>query len=257
MARVKLVLEYDGTKYVGWQVQPNGPSIQGRLQDALAALVGQRIEVVAAGRTDAGVHATGQVVAFDAPTSLPQRAYWLGLNSLLPDDIAVVSAEEVDPRFDPRRWATGKRYRYRVSNRRSRSPLLRFTRWEIYQPLDVAEMREGARCLLGAHDFSAFRGAQCQAAHPRRELLRADVEGNAGGEVAFVFEGTAFLRHMVRNMVGTLVEVGRAKHPARWVGDVLAMKDRTLAGPTAPPQGLVLEEVFYGEGPRGEEGDDG
>ena len=256
MPRVKLVLEYDGTNYVGWQLQPNGPSIQGRLQRALKELVGQSVEVRAAGRTDAGVHARGQVVAFDAPVSLPTRAYWLGLNGLLPDDIAVVLAEEIRADFDPRRWATGKRYRYLLSNRRSRSPLLRSSHWEIYLPLDLEAMREGARHLLGAHDFSAFRGAECQASHPNREVRRAEVNGVVGGEVSFIFEGTAFLRHMVRNMVGTLVEVGRGKHPASWVGEVLASRDRTKAGPTAPPHGLYLEEVFYGAGPRVEESDD-
>lgn len=256
MPRVRLILEYDGTNYVGWQLQPNGPSVQGRLQRALRELVGQPVEVFAAGRTDAGVHAQGQVVAFDSPVALPLRAYWLGLNSLLPDDVAVVSAEEVAADFDPRRWATGKRYRYRLSNRRSRSPLLRHGHWEIYLPLDVAAMREGARHLVGAHDFSSFRGAECQAAHPHRKILQAEVLGAAGGPIELVFEGTAFLRHMVRNMVGTLVDVGRGKHPASWVGEVLAARDRTRAGPTAPAHGLCLEEVFYGSGPRPEAGDD-
>lgn len=256
MPRVRLILEYDGANYVGWQIQPNGPSVQGRLQRALKELVGQPVEVFAAGRTDAGVHAQGQVVAFDSPVTLPTRAYWLGLNSLLPDDVAVVSAEEVAPDFDPRRWATGKRYRYRLSNRRSRSPLLRHGHWEIYLPLDVAAMQEGARHLVGAHDFSSFRGAECQAAHPRRKILKAEVLGAPGGPIELVFEGTAFLRHMVRNMVGTLVDVGRGKHPESWVGEVLAARDRTRAGPTAPAHGLCLEEVFYGSGPRPEEGDD-
>jgi tRNA pseudouridine38-40 synthase len=256
MPRVKLVLEYDGANYVGWQIQPNGPSVQGRLQRALRELVGQSVDVWAAGRTDAGVHALGQVVAFDSPVKLPTRAYWLGLNSLLPDDIAVVSAEEVVAEFDPRRWATGKRYRYLVSNRRSRSPLRRGSHWEIYLPLDVPAMQEAATHLVGAHDFSAFRGAECQAAHPHRKLRRAEVLGVRGGELTFVFEGTAFLRHMVRNMVGTLVEVGREKHPPSWVGEVLEGRNRSRAGPTAPPQGLYLEEVFYGEGPRVEEVDD-
>jgi len=256
MPRVKLVLEYDGTNYVGWQVQPNGPSVQGRLERALSQLLGQRVEVRAAGRTDAGVHALGQVVAFDAPVRLPTRAYWLGLNSLLPDDIAVISAVEVAPEFDPRRWATGKRYRYLVSNRRSRSPLRRSSHWELYLPLNLPAMQEGATHLLGAHDFSAFRGAQCQAAHPHRKLWRVEALGVSGGELSFVFEGTAFLRHMVRNMVGTLVEVGREKHPPSWVGEVLQGKNRSKAGPTAPSHGLYLEEVFYGDGPRVEEAEE-
>lgn len=250
MPRVRLVLEYDGTDYCGWQLQENGPSVQGRVQAALAALCGAPVTVAAAGRTDAGVHARGQVIAFDAPRPLPLKAYSMGLNSLLPEDIAVVRADEVSDDFDPRRWSRGKRYRYSVSNRRTRSPLRRLTHWEIFQPLDVAAMAEGARFLLGRHDFSAFRAANCQAAHALRELTRLEVLGERGDEIAFVVEGTAFLKHMVRNLVGTLVEVGRGQRPPRWVGEVLSGRDRTKAGPTAPPHGLCMEEVFYGAGPR-------
>lgn len=252
MPRVKLVIEYDGTNYVGWQIQQNGPSIQGRLQRALQELLSAPISVVAAGRTDSGVHARGQVAVFDSPMNLPMKAYWMGLNGLLPEDIAVVSAEEVAPEFDPRRWARGKRYRYLVGNRRSRSPLLRHTHWEIFLPLNLPAMQEAANSLLGRHDFSAFRASDCQAAHAMREITVAEVTGRIGEEVAFVFQGTAFLKHMVRNLVGTLVEVGRSRQPVSWVKSVLEGKDRTKAGQTAPPQGLCLEEVFYGSGPRDE-----
>jgi tRNA pseudouridine38-40 synthase len=250
MPRVKLVLEYDGTNYVGWQIQQNGPSIQGRLQRALQELLSTPITVMAAGRTDSGVHARGQVAVFDAPATLPMKAYWMGLNGMLPDDIAVVSAEEVHPEFDPRRWSKGKRYRYRVGNRRSRSPLLRHTHWEIFLPLNLPAMQEAAKVLLGRHDFSAFRASDCQAAHATREITVADVSGQTGDEISFVVQGTAFLKHMVRNLVGTLVEVGRSRQPVSWVREVLDGRDRTKAGPTAPPQGLCLEEVFYGAGPR-------
>jgi len=249
MPRLKLVLEYDGTRYVGWQVQRNGRSVQAELQEALGKLLGAPVEVLAAGRTDSGVHATGQVVCFDTERMLPLKAYWRGLNGLLPDDIAVVRAEEVPPEFDPRRWSRGKRYRYRVSNRPTRSPLRRHTHWELYAPLQVEAMVRASRHLLGRHDFSAFRAADCQAAHALREVRRVDVEGVAGDAVSFTVEGTAFLKHMVRNLVGTLVEVGKGRRPEAWVAEVLASKDRTKAGPTAPAQGLVLEEVFYGEGP--------
>lgn len=250
MPRVKLVLEYDGTNYVGWQIQPNGPSVQGRLQLALQELLGTSVSVLAAGRTDSGVHARGQVAVFDSPRQLPMKAYWMGLNGLLPDDIAVVKAEEVVPDFDPRRWNSGKRYRYMVSNRRTRSPHRRFTHWEIFHPLAVAWMKDAAPSLLGKHDFSAFRASDCQAAHPIREIRKVEIAGEAGDEISFTFEGTAFLKHMVRNLVGTLIDVGKGRHPAEWVKSVLESKDRNLAGPTAPPQGLFLEEVFYG--PRGE-----
>ncbi len=258
MARFKLVLEYDGTNYVGWQLQPNGPSLQGRLQRALFELTGHPISVLVAGRTDSGVHARGQVIAFDSPVNLPVKAYRMGLNGLLPDDIAVVSADEVDPAFDPRRWAHGKRYQYRVSNRRTRSPLIRLTQWEVFLPLQFQAMSEAAACLLGEHDFSAFRAADCQAAHPKRKVTRATLSGAVGGEITFTIEGTAFLKHMVRNIAGSLVDIGRGKHPASWMKDVLEGRDRTKAGPTAPAHGLVLDEVFYGSGPRGavEESDD-
>lgn len=249
MPRIKLVLEYDGTHYVGWQLQPNGPSIQGRLMRAIQELVGAPVQVFAAGRTDSGVHARGQVVAFDSPLNLPLKAYWMGLNGLLPDDVAVVRAEEVDPAFDPRRWAKGKRYLYRISNLRARAPLRRLSHWEIFQPLDLEAMRVGATHLLGKHDFTSFRAADCEAKHPFREITRAQLDGAAGDEITFTVEGTAFLRHMVRNLIGTLVNVGRGKHPAAWVKEVLESKNRDHAGVTAPPHGLALMEVFYGDPP--------
>lgn len=249
MARLKLTLEYDGTRYVGWQVQPNGISIQARLMEALEQLLGERVAVEAAGRTDAGVHATGQVVCFDTGRALPLKAYWMGLNRFLPEDIAVVRAEEVPPDFDPRRWSHGKRYRYRVSNKPSRSPLRRSTHWEVFAPLDVEALRRAAAHLVGRHDFSAFRASDCQAAHAVREVRRVDVQGSSGDELSVTVEGTAFLKHMVRNLVGTLVEVGKGRRPDTWVAEVLASRDRKRAGPTAPAHGLVLEQVFYGEGP--------
>jgi tRNA pseudouridine38-40 synthase len=249
MPRVKLTLEYDGTRYVGWQLQRNGRSIQAEVHEALSRLLGTPMEVESAGRTDSGVHATGQVVCFDTPRELPLKAYWRGLNGLLPDDIAVVRAEHVAPEFDPRRWSRGKRYRYRVSNRPSRSPLRRHTHWEVFAPLHVEAMARAASHLVGRHDFSAFRASDCQAAHALREVRRLTVEGTSGEALSFIVEGTAFLKHMVRNLAGTLVEVGKGRRDEAWVAQVLASGDRTLAGPTAPAQGLVLEEVFYGEGP--------
>lgn len=249
MPRVRLTLEYDGTDFVGWQRQLNGRSVQAVLESALVELHGALVTAAAAGRTDAGVHALGQVVAFDAPRVLPAKAYLRGLSSLLPDDVAVVAAEEVSDTFDPRRWATGKRYRYLVSRRPGRAPLLRRTHWEVFTPLDLRAMRVSAPALLGTHDFSSFRAADCEAPHPRRTLR--ELELHEEGEVLRIeVEGTAFLRHMVRNIVGSLVEVGRGKRPPGWVGEVLGAKDRTLAGPTAPAHGLTLVEVTYGDGPR-------
>ena len=246
MPRIRLLLEYDGTDFVGWQVQPNGRSVQAVLEGALAALLGEPISTLAAGRTDAGVHARGQVVAFDSPRALPLKAYARGLNGLLPPDVAVREAREAAARFDPRRDAAGKRYVYRLSNVGHRSPLRRRTHWELFQPLDVDSMARAAPTLIGRHDFSAFRGAGCEAATPERELWRLELlRGEEVGEWRVVVEGTAFLRHMVRNLVGTLVEVGRGRNPPSWPAEVLAGRDRTRAGPTAPAHGLCLDEVFY------------
>ena len=249
MPRVRLTLEYDGTDFVGWQRQPNGRSVQEVVERALAELLGAPVAAAAAGRTDAGVHALGQVVAFDAPRALPPKAYVRGLSSRLPADVAVVAAEEAPDGFDPRRWATGKRYRYLISRRAGRAPLLRRTHWEVFAPLDAAAMRQAGAALLGTHDFSSFRAADCEAPHPRRTLR--ELQLHEEGEVLRIeVEGTAFLKHMVRNVVGSLVEVGRGKRPAGWVGEVLAAKDRMLAGPTAPAHGLTLVAVTYSNGPR-------
>ncbi len=244
MARLKLTLEYDGTDYVGWQRQLNGISVQEVVERALGELFGAKVATEAAGRTDAGVHALGQVVAFDAPKALPPSAYLRGLSALLPEDISVVGAEEVPEGFDPRRWCTGKRYRYLLSNRPVRSPLRRKTHWQLFAALDVRAMAEAAPALLGTHDFSAFRAANCEALTTLRTLRELAIL-SSGDVVQFEVEGTAFLKHMVRNIVGTLVEVGRGRQSVSWVGEVLASRDRTRAGPTAPPQGLVLVEVRY------------
>lgn len=249
MPRIKLTLEYDGARYVGWQVQPNGESLQARLQQALLELLGEATAVLVAGRTDAGVHALGQVACFDTPRQLPLKAYWMGLNGLLPEDMAVVEAEEVPSDFDPRRWATGKRYRYLISNRRSRSPMRRRTHWEIFQPLDVGAMREAAAHLVGRHDFSAFRAADCRAHHAVREVREVSISGSSGEVLSIEVEGTAFLKHMVRNIVGSLVEVGKGRQRPAWLREVLASRDRTLAGQTAPAHGLTLVEVRYDGGP--------
>jgi tRNA pseudouridine38-40 synthase len=245
MPRLKLTLEYDGTDYVGWQRQLNGTSVQEVVERALSELLGTEVSTEAAGRTDAGVHALGQVVAFDAPRTLPLTAYLRGLSALLPEDVSVVGATEMPEDFNPRRDSHGKRYRYLVSNRPVRSPLRRRTHWQLFAPLDVRTMDEAARPLLGTHDFSAFRAANCEAETTQRTLRELTLSSSRD-VVQFELEGTAFLKHMVRNIVGTLVEVGRGRQPVAWVAEVLASGDRSRAGPTAPPQGLVLVEVRYG-----------
>jgi tRNA pseudouridine38-40 synthase len=245
---VRLVIEYDGTRYVGWQVQPNGPSIQAEVERALATLRKAPVRVTAAGRTDAGVHALGQVVSFAEERPLPLDAYFKGMNALLPADIAVREAGFEPDGFDARRSAAGKRYRYRIENGRTRAPLSRHVAWQQFRPLDVEAMRAGAARLIGRHDFAAFQAADCQCEHAVRDLTRLDVVGEAGGRIELVVEATAFVKHMVRNLVGTLVEVGLGKRSPGSIDALLASGDRTKAGPTAPPQGLCLEEVFYGDG---------
>ena len=246
MPVVKLVLEYDGTRYVGWQVQPNGPSIQAAVERALAELHGGPRRVVGAGRTDAGVHALGQVASFREESPLPLRAYVYGMNAILPEDIAVRAASLEPEDFDARRSARGKRYRYRIVNTPTRAPLSRLQAWQLFRPLDLASMRAAGAPLVGVHDFAAFQAADCDAHHAVREVRRLELVTPREGEIALVIEATAFVRHMVRNIAGTLVEVGLGRRSPGSMEDVLASRDRTRAGRTAPPEGLVLEEVFYG-----------
>lgn len=240
---VKLTLEYDGAQFVGWQVQPNGRSVQEVLEKALARLCDASVRVTGAGRTDAGVHARGQVCSFEART-LPLKAWTAGLNSLLPEDLACVRAEEAPDGFDARRWACGKRYIYSILQTPVRMPLQRGRAWEIRKPLALQPMREAASSLLGTHDFSAFRAADCPSRTTIRELRRLDVLAD-GARVDIVVEATAFLKHMVRNVVGTLVEVAHGRRASASLAALLESRDRTQAGPTAPPHGLVLDEVFY------------
>ncbi|MGZ6142289.1 MAG: tRNA pseudouridine(38-40) synthase TruA [Myxococcales bacterium] len=255
---LKLTLEYDGAGFVGWQVQPNGRSVQEVVEKGIAALCGAPVRVTAAGRTDAGVHARGQVVSVAAPRRLPSKAWTAGLNALLPADVACVRAEEAPDGFDARRWARGKRYIYSILQTPVRSPLRRGRVWEIRRPLDLAAMREAAPALLGAHDFSALRAADCPARTTVREIRRLE-NAAAGALVTVTVEATAFLKHMVRNLVGTLVEVAHGRRAPDSLAALLEARDRARAGPTAPPHGLVLDEVFYLPGnadPRAAEDDD-
>jgi tRNA pseudouridine38-40 synthase len=244
MPVVKLTLEYDGTRYAGWQVQPNGLAVQEVVERALAELHKAPRRVTAAGRTDAGVHARGQVVSFAEERPLPTSAYVQGMNALLPADVAVRAASLEPDGFDARRSASGKRYRYRILNAATRAPLQRLYAWEIFRPLDIAAMRAAAAPLVGRHDFAAFQAADCAAHHAVREVRRLDVDA-AGERLDVVVEATAFVKHMVRNIVGTLVEVGLGRRDSQSIPALLAGRDRTQAGRTAPPQGLSLEEVFY------------
>jgi tRNA pseudouridine38-40 synthase len=247
MPVVKLVLEYDGTRYVGWQLQPNGPSIQAEVERALEALHKAPRRVTAAGRTDAGVHALGQVLSFVEAAPLPEKAYVKGMNGLLPQDIAVRAASVEPDGFDARRSASGKRYRYRIENGHTRAPLSRHAAWQVFRPLDAGAMRAAAVHLLGRHDFACFQAADCACAHAVRTIRRCEVIGESGGRIDVVLEATAFVRHMVRNIAGTLVDVGMGRRTPESIPPLVLTRARALAGPTAPPQGLCLEEVFYGD----------
>jgi tRNA pseudouridine38-40 synthase len=252
-ATLKLTLEYDGAAFSGWQLQPGQATVQEAVEAAVAALCSvprEEVRVTASGRTDAGVHARGQVISLVPPgggARLPLKAWTAGLNAHLPETVACVLAEEAPEGFDARRWARGKRYVYTIKNHASRSPLWRARAWEVRRPLDFAAMQAGARLLLGRHDFSSFRAADCPATHAVRELRRLDfAQDPADASVWRVtVEATAFLKHMVRNLVGTLAEVGHGKRLPESMATLLAQRDRTKAGVTAPPQGLVLDQVYY------------
>ncbi|HZX93182.1 MAG TPA: tRNA pseudouridine(38-40) synthase TruA [Myxococcales bacterium] len=244
MSFLKLTLEYDGARFVGWQVQPNGRSVQQELEKAVAKLCGEEVRVTGAGRTDAGVHARGQVASLRVGKELPLKAWTAGLNALLPEDMACVRAEVVPEGFDARRWARGKKYIYYILQTQVRSPLRRGRAWEIRRPLDVEAMRAAAPWLVGAHDFSALRAADCPARTTVREIRELQILRD-GARVEIAVQATAFLKHMVRNIVGTLVEVGHGRRSPDSIAALLEGRDRKRAGPTAPAHGLVLEEVYY------------
>ena len=239
-----ILLAYDGRAYHGWQRQPDARTVQGLLVDALADLLGEPVRVVGAGRTDAGVHALGQVASFSSQRPLPPEAIRAALNARLPRDVRVLAAREVPAAFDARRSARSKRYAYLIWNARVASPFLTPYAWQISRPLDLAAMAAGLPPLRGKHDFSAFRAAAGQDRSPIRTLYSARLRAR-GPLLAFFFSADAFLHHMARNLVGSLVEVGQGKRLPEWMGELLAARDRRLAGPTAPACGLFLLGVRY------------
>ena len=244
MRFIRLVVEYDGTGLHGWQRQLNGATVQQHLEEALAQIVQHEVSVTGASRTDAGVHARGQVVAFATERQIPLHGFRRGLNSLLPDQIAVREATEVDETFHPRHSATGKHYRYTLLVRPDRSPLWRDRAWHLSDALDLDAMRAGASHLIGEHDFAAFRAAGCTAKTTVRRIESIAISRDAD-LVRIDLHGNAFLRQMVRIIVGTLVEVGGGKRPPTQVAEIMASLDRTQAGITAPAHGLELVEVRY------------
>jgi tRNA pseudouridine38-40 synthase len=245
MRQIRLVVEYDGTGLCGWQRQANGPTVQGHLEAALAKLVQHEVAVTGASRTDAGVHARGQVASFRTERPIPVHGIRRGLNSLLPPEIAVREAAEVDGDFHPRFSATGKLYRYTVLASPDRSPRWRTRAWHVPEPLDRAAFLAGAAPLLGEHDFAAFRASGCTANTTIRRIDGIDLAEPEPGVLTVDVRGNAFLRNMVRILAGTLVEVGLGRRTPAQVAEILASLDRTKAGITAPAHGLELVEVRY------------
>jgi len=244
--RIALGVEYDGSRYHGWQTQQDADSIQERLEWALAQVADHQVETVCAGRTDRGVHATQQVVHFDTTAHRSLRGWQLGTIQLLPDDITVIWAQEVSADFHARYSARSRHYRYVILNRLTRPGLQngRVTWW--YHELDAHKMHQAAQQLLGEHDFTSFRGKDCQAHSPVR-LIESIAATREGQYIYIDVRANAFLHHMVRNIVGTLIEVGQGKQPVGWVGEVLKARDRNAAGITAPAEGLYLVHVRYPE----------
>lgn len=245
---VRLTLEYDGAGYCGWQVQPGGPTVQGVLEDALAVLLRQRVRVQGSGRTDAGVHALGQVAHFVCPDGGDLARLQRGLNALTPDDITVKAVEAAPPAFDARRDARRRVYAYRLWNHPWRSVFGDRYSWHVRRPLCIDAMRTALAALEGEHDFSCFRAAGCGAATPVRRVYRNELFQWEGHWV-YRIEATGYLRHMVRNIVGTLVETGLGERDPGGLPALLRSRDRTRAGPTAPARGLFLVEVGYDEPP--------
>lgn len=241
---IKLTIEYDGTNYCGWQMQPNGPTIQSVLEEAVSTFFRAPIRVTGSGRTDAGVHALGQVVNFFCEREPDLYRLQRGLNALTPEDISIKDVQIMSDSFDARRDGRSRTYEYRILNRPSPSPFDLKYAWHVHDPLDTGQMCNAIRCLEGEHDFSSFRAAGCDAPHPVRTVYRTSLD-QSGDLRVFTIEATAFLRHMVRNIVGTLVEVGRGLRTAESFAQLLEVQDRTKAGLTAPPHGLFLVAVKY------------
>jgi tRNA pseudouridine38-40 synthase len=248
--RFRATLEYDGTEFSGWQLQPDARTVQGELEAALAGVTGAPSRPTAASRTDAGVHARGQVVHFDSGTRLSPTELRRALNSKLPRDVSVLEVREAPADYHARHDAIGKRYVYRILARGSPSPLRRRFVWHLRQRLDLGAMQAAAAGLLGSHDFAAFRGVPggAPAEDTERTLDRLEWLRDED-ELVLVTEARSFLRHMVRNLVGTLVDVGAGRLAAASIPAILASRDRSRAGPTAPPHGLCLDRVFQRQPP--------
>ncbi|ANI82074.1 MULTISPECIES: tRNA pseudouridine(38-40) synthase TruA [Kosakonia] len=242
--KIALGIEYDGSKYYGWQRQQEVRSVQEKLEKALSQVANEPINVFCAGRTDAGVHATGQVVHFETTALRKDAAWTLGVNANLPGDIAVRWVKTVADDFHARFSATARRYRYIIYNHRLRPAVLGHGVTHYHQPLDAGRMHRAAQCLLGENDFTSFRAVQCQSRTPWRNLMHINVS-RYGNYIVVDIKANAFVHHMVRNIVGSLMEVGAHNQPESWIAELLAVKDRTLAAATAKAEGLYLVAVDY------------
>ena len=244
MARIAVGIEYEGSAYCGWQSQPAVASVQAITEQALARIAAAPVALVCAGRTDAGVHALGQVAHFDTEASRPMRSWVLGTNSELPADVSLAWARAVPDHFHARFSAEARTYRYLILNRTARSALHAHRATWVHRPLDAARMGEAARLLEGEHDFSAFRAAECQAKSPVRRLQRLSVQRH-GEWVVIEATANAFLHHMVRNIAGLLMAIGKGDAQPSWAAEVLATRDRTKSAATAPAAGLYFAAVRY------------
>lgn len=245
MNRVVLGLSYDGHDFEGWQTQPHGRTVQDLVGKAIEAIAHEPVSLVCAGRTDTGVHARQQVVHFDSSVERPLTAWVKGVNNGLPPSVSVQGAKLVDSTFHARFSAISRTYRYHFYSSPVRDPFKRFMTW-VHYPLDLQAMRSASQCLLGTHDFSAFRASQCQAASPVRTLHAMNLV-EAPDHCFFEIRGNAFLHHMVRNLMGSLMEVGLGRQPSSWLKQVLESKNRSLAAKTYPAQGLSLWDIEYPE----------
>jgi len=242
--RIALGVEYDGSRFFGWQSQAEGHTVQDALQAALGSIATEQVDIIAAGRTDTGVHALEQVVHFDTDVERPLSAWVRGVNALLPKSISVLWAHAVPEEFHARFSAQARSYRYLLINRPVRSAVQFGKAGWFHAPLDVEQMREAAQYLLGENDFSAFRAAECQAKSPIKTLVQLDIT-RQGEMIIFDLTAGAFMHHMVRNIVGCLVYVGKGKHPPQWMKEILDSRDRKQAAPTFAPDGLYLCRITY------------
>ena len=242
--RVRLIVAYDGTNYHGWQIQKNAITVEEILQQALCDLLQEPIELVGASRTDAGVHARGNVAVFDTHTRIPAEKIAIAVNQRLPEDIRVMQSEEVAEQFHPRYAESEKTYEYHISNVPIQLPTRRLYSYFVYLPLDVEKMQEAAKLFVGEHDFAGFCSAKSQAQTTIRTIYDCQVE-KEGDEICIRGRGNGFLYNMVRIIAGTLVEVGLGRRKLSTVSQAIEKADRSLAGPTAPPEGLTLIKIEY------------